>query len=289
MTEVEWLQCSDPGVLLEFLRLRASGRKLKLFDVACARSVRHLLGDPRLHAALAEAESSADAESVRESGTAIQVAALECARGLEESAHAAEREWRLGGRDAWAVSLNPRQALGDWLEEACQRLDRLAAWQAARAALTALEGVGDHFADPHRWRFRTQAARTAALAARYEAERGALRAGAEAGLAPPDLIRQAGEKADDRHRAVRASQSECLRDLFGSSFYLVAFDASWRSATAVNLAGRMYDTGEFDAMPVLADALQDAGCEVSAVRDHCHGPGRHFRGCWVVDLVLGRQ
>jgi hypothetical protein len=49
----------------------------------------------------------------------------------------------------------------------------------------------------------------------------------------------------------------------------------------------MYGSRDFGAMPILADALQDAECDNAAILDHCRGPGPHVRGCWVVDLVLG--
>ena len=52
---------------------------------------------------------------------------------------------------------------------------------------------------------------------------------------------------------------------------------------------QMYDTRDFSAMPILADALQDAGCEKADVLDHCRGDGPHVRGCWVVDLLLGKE
>jgi hypothetical protein len=51
----------------------------------------------------------------------------------------------------------------------------------------------------------------------------------------------------------------------------------------------MYDSREFSAMPILADALQDAGCDSHDILDHCRGPGPHVRGCWVVDLVLAKE
>jgi hypothetical protein len=51
----------------------------------------------------------------------------------------------------------------------------------------------------------------------------------------------------------------------------------------------MYESREFSAMPILADALQDAGCNDDAVLDHCRGEGPHVRGCWVVDLVLDKR
>ena len=51
----------------------------------------------------------------------------------------------------------------------------------------------------------------------------------------------------------------------------------------------MYESREFSAMPILADALQDAGCEDDAILTHCRDPKQiHVRGCWVVDLVLGK-
>ena len=56
----------------------------------------------------------------------------------------------------------------------------------------------------------------------------------------------------------------------------------------VSLAHQVYESREFGAMPILADALQDAGCGNADVLDHCRGSGPHVRGCWVVDLVLGK-
>ncbi|MCE9562809.1 MAG: hypothetical protein K8U57_12250 [Planctomycetes bacterium] len=79
-----------------------------------------------------------------------------------------------------------------------------------------------------------------------------------------------------------------MRDIFAESFHPVTFLPEWRTSTAVALARQMYESRDFDAMPILADALQDAGCEDADVLDHCRGQGPHVRGCWVVDLVLGR-
>ncbi|VTR96030.1 Uncharacterized protein OS=Sorangium cellulosum (strain So ce56) GN=sce5710 PE=4 SV=1 [Gemmata massiliana] len=78
------------------------------------------------------------------------------------------------------------------------------------------------------------------------------------------------------------------RDIFGNPFRPVAFSPSWRTSTAVALASQMYESRDFGALPILADALQDAGCDSAEVLDHCRGPGPHVRGCWVVDLVLGK-
>ncbi|MBA4190253.1 MAG: hypothetical protein C0467_19890 [Planctomycetaceae bacterium] len=80
---------------------------------------------------------------------------------------------------------------------------------------------------------------------------------------------------------------QLLQDLIGPD-PLPAFDPAWRSDTAFSLALGMYDLREFSAMPILADALQDAGCVDPTILLHCQNPEQfHTRGCWVVDLVLG--
>jgi hypothetical protein len=66
-------------------------------------------------------------------------------------------------------------------------------------------------------------------------------------------------------------------------------DPTWLTATVVTLARNMYESGDFSAMPILADALQDAGCDSDEVLDHCRAAAPHVRGCWVVDLVLGKE
>jgi len=81
-----------------------------------------------------------------------------------------------------------------------------------------------------------------------------------------------------------------VRDIFGNPFRPMAFDPAWRTDTAVALARQMYDSREFGAMPILADALQDAGCEDEQVLNHCRDANQvHVRGCWVCDLVLGKE
>jgi hypothetical protein len=80
-----------------------------------------------------------------------------------------------------------------------------------------------------------------------------------------------------------------IRDIFGNPFQFVEFEKSWRSDTVRALARDMYLGGDFAAMPILTDALQDAGCHCVDILNHCHGTERHVRGCWVVDLVLGKN
>ncbi len=93
-----------------------------------------------------------------------------------------------------------------------------------------------------------------------------------------------------QHRDERRKQCDLVRDIFGNPFRPVAFAPDWRTATARALAKQMYDAREFSAMPILADALQDAGCDNDDILAHCRDPKQlHVRGCWVVDLVLGKK
>jgi hypothetical protein len=79
------------------------------------------------------------------------------------------------------------------------------------------------------------------------------------------------------------------RDIFGNPFRPVSADPAWLTPTVVGLARGVYEDRAFDRLPILADALQDAGCENADVLDHCRSAGPHARGCWVVDLVLGKS
>ena len=87
-----------------------------------------------------------------------------------------------------------------------------------------------------------------------------------------------------------AANCHLFRDIFGNPFRPVAFDKAWRTDTAVSLAKQMYDSRDFGAMPILADALQDAGCDNEDILSHCRDTAQqHVRGCWGVDLVLGKK
>jgi hypothetical protein len=69
----------------------------------------------------------------------------------------------------------------------------------------------------------------------------------------------------------------------------VSVEPAWLTSTVVTLARQMYEARDFGAMPILADALQDAGCDNDDILTHCRVPGPHVRGCWVLDLVLGKE
>jgi len=82
---------------------------------------------------------------------------------------------------------------------------------------------------------------------------------------------------------------ELLRDVFGNPFRPATLAPAWRTSTVTSLASQMYESRDFGAMPILADALQDAGCDSDDILNHCRGDGPHVRGCWVVDLVLDKE
>ena len=87
----------------------------------------------------------------------------------------------------------------------------------------------------------------------------------------------------------RAAHLRMVYDIFGNPFRPVAVDSAWLTPNVVDLARTIYEERAFERIPILADALMDAGCEDEAVLSHCRSEGPHVRGCWVVDLLLGKQ
>jgi hypothetical protein len=90
-----------------------------------------------------------------------------------------------------------------------------------------------------------------------------------------------------------AHSANILRDVFGPAIR-VAFDPRWLTPTVTALAREIYNERKFDEMPLLAKALEGAGCEERAILEQCrlvdhYGLGPHVRGCWVLDLVLDRE
>jgi hypothetical protein len=84
-------------------------------------------------------------------------------------------------------------------------------------------------------------------------------------------------------------QAMVFRDVIGNPFRPITFSPKWRTPTAVALADQMCESRDFSAMPILADALEEAGCTARSVLEHLRGPGPHVRGCWPLDLLLRRE
>jgi|SRR6516162_1380194 len=212
MSEQEWLDSTDPTPMLDFLRGKASGRKLRLFACACCRRVWPLLVERQSREAVEVAEQYAD-------GTASD--------------------------------------------------DNLASARAAalRTYLTSPPG--------------TVAYRAAAAA--FYATRGPVRlAAGNAAAATAGLVPAFGGQ----------EQADLLRCLLGHLFARVNIPEpwlSWNDGTIPKLARVIYDGGTFDLLPVLADALEKAGCQDPDILGHCRSGGEHVRGCWVIDLLLGKS
>lgn len=84
-------------------------------------------------------------------------------------------------------------------------------------------------------------------------------------------------------------QCSIIRDIFGNPFRPVSFDGSSLTSTVVTLGQGIYTDRAFDRLPILADALEDAGCNSSEILQHMRAGGEHVRGCWALDLVLGKE
>jgi hypothetical protein len=86
----------------------------------------------------------------------------------------------------------------------------------------------------------------------------------------------------------RIQQAHLLREVFGNPFRAREAAPGWRSHTAVALARRAYEERDWSMLPVLADALEEAGCQDVELLQHCRRGSDHYRGCWAVDRILNR-
>jgi hypothetical protein len=114
-------------------------------------------------------------------------------------------------------------------------------------------------------------------------------------LAAEAIASSARRGSDDwnaRFRREQLAQADLLRDIIGNPDRPVTLDPywlTWRDGLVVSMAQRMYDSRDFSDMPVLADALEDAGCSDPDILGHCRSGSEHVRGCWVLDLVLDKS
>jgi len=204
----------------------------------------------------------------------------------------------------WMVAADPHLVLTFLREKAtdrklrlfscacCRNVPHLMPDSRSQLALNVAERVADGLADEREWDNAIRMLRglppdhtqwTLFPDAFIAAERGASFTAAAVHSATKPQRRYGARRAE------KATQVSFLRDIFGNPFRPVAINPERLSSTVVALARGMYESRDFGAMPILADALQDAGCDSDDILDHCRGPGLHVRGCWVVDLVLGRE
>jgi hypothetical protein len=233
--EQEWLACTDARPMLEFLRGRASDRKLRLFAVGCCRPIHHLMPDDRCLLAVDFAERFADGMATEQELQAAADAAFESSddNSIATRCH----------------SFSVGQGI----------------YFAARTA--------SYAAHPTAFEAAANASRT-------------LHSAAVGAAGDPDTHMPDRQAA---HDAVYQYEGELLHDIFGNPFRPVTVDPAWLTSNVVELASTIYDERSFDRMPELGDALEGAGCASADILAHCRKPGRHVRGCWVVDLLLGKE
>jgi hypothetical protein len=229
MTEAEWLIGKDPEDILRWLYGKVSPRRSRLFCVACARQVWHLLESDASRIAVDVAEQFAECRA-----TVTQLTAAWSAADLF-------------GYSPWAASTRKNQPA------------------ALVASCTAAPGTPPLSSD----------------AGRYTWDEEKVKA---ANCAHGSVFYYAKEAGGDERALVALAQ-----DCFGNSIRGLEVEPGWLTSDVLALAHGIYEERAFDRMPILADALQDAGCGYVNILDHCRGPGPHVRGCWVVDLVLGKQ
>ncbi len=97
-----------------------------------------------------------------------------------------------------------------------------------------------------------------------------------------------GFNAEERNQE-RMELCDLVREIFGNPFRPISISAAWLTLDVISLAQTIYDQRAFGRMPELAELLEAAGCDDSDIIPHCRGSGPHVRGCWVIDLILGKR
>jgi hypothetical protein len=246
MIEAEWLACGDPHPMLEFLRRKASDRKVRLFAVACCRRVWSSLEHEEFRDAVRKAELFADGVVDRDE----MLRAHEKARAIFGKQHGKDN----GPGAALTASgfPNPPKPL--------------------------LQRVADALDDP--W-WEDEFDKGDPLAPALVTARHAARAAADLQGQRPVLDAPAAI-------AEHLEQTALVHCLFGNPFRPRPVCAAWLTQEVATLADGIYAERTFGRMPSLADALEAAGCTNADLIEHCRSGREHARGCWVVDLLLGK-
>ena len=105
----------------------------------------------------------------------------------------------------------------------------------------------------------------------------------------PNKYQTAQQIKDTIEQNEALQQCNLLREIFGNPFHPVTTDPIWLTPTVTAMAQAMYEDRNFTAMPILGDALEEAGCDNEDILQHCRDMTGHVRGCWLVDLVLDKQ
>jgi hypothetical protein len=210
---------------------------------------------------------------------------------------ASKRKWRLF---ACACVRRIRHLIDlDVSRQAVEVAERFAEGQVSaedrEAAIQAAYGPVDPSADPEQTGnvLGALAAFWAITGEAAQAAEAAVDAVFDAVLLTGPSIPKTANRACEAHCAEEDFQCRLARDIFGpcpfsSQPAIASMIFAWNDGGVRSLAQLIYTECAFDRLPFLADALEDAGCTDRAILGHCRGPGPHVRGCWVVDLLLGK-
>ncbi|OAI53023.1 hypothetical protein AYO44_16370 [Planctomycetaceae bacterium SCGC AG-212-F19] len=262
MTEGEWLTGWKYGQMYDVIRKKDSTRQVRLFMVACCSLKAADFFDPRIPLALAMAERCADDPP---SETEIS----SCWNALLVLPYQELCQNGSGGETA-RVIVDVHRLLDNWWDGPH--------YQNASHALAHAEFLS--LRDEPARIFTGGNGTAAEMCARAIDSADALSSGKEL---------EEDEQDGGVDTSIRREIANLVRDIFGNPFRPVTIEPAWRTSTVTSLAQGIYDQRAFDRLPILADALEDAGCSNANVLNHCRGGGEHVRGCWVVDLVLGKE
>jgi hypothetical protein len=104
---------------------------------------------------------------------------------------------------------------------------------------------------------------------------------------PSHAFPKGGKRRNRAFQREVVAQCDIARDVLGYPEVTVRFDSEWRTSTAVAIVRGMYESRDYSPMPILADALQDSGCDEPEILEHCRAESPHYRGCWVCEWLLG--
>jgi hypothetical protein len=272
MTESEWLACCEPSLMLRFIGNTAHERQLRLFACACCRRIWHQVPPGDSRQGIEALERFQEDQISKEEFTAAANACWDAVPDVP-SVPLAEHtigEWQAG----WAAS----DACTSHASKTWEWVDR-AAWRAAAAAAT----DGLTWADPA-WESQLRSAMPPhGPSTRPPSLNSEIAQWTALELNQADFSRFSGWAQE------RAAQAALLRDILGNPFRPVkpASDwLKWNNGTIPALVRSIYEARAFDQLPLLADALEDAGCTNPVILDHCREPAEHAPGCWLLDALL---
>lgn len=260
MSEEEWLRCIDVERMLESVKGPLSERQLRLFACACCRRGSHLITGDELRRALELSEQLDEHPDFRPEWSQLCDTIREPFNfGMDPA------EWQCDADGLLGVDID--------------------AYGPASANFAAILAVHVAMAkDP----FALASRAAGEVVTEVTREKCPLAEMKLEDFEHVESLRIVRQRIQGARQAESQAQAEVLRDIC-NPFRSVEIDRTSCSSTALSVAQAIFNDYAFDRMAILADALEEAGCTETDILNHCRQPGVHVRGCWVVDLLLGKE